>query len=93
MAPARLHPRELCQCVRNVMILGSYRPALPQRDRAGELGPVEEWLQQIRGVEITADELLGRYYALAYDRSDVKLRPTRYANVRAQRSPSHSWRF
>jgi DNA-binding NtrC family response regulator len=62
--------RELGQCVRNVMIRGSYRPALPQRDRAGGLGPVEELLRQVRGVEITADELLGRYYALAYDRSD-----------------------
>ncbi len=62
--------RELGQCVRNVMIRGSYRPALPHRDRAGGLGPVEDLLRQVRGVEITADELLGRYYALAYHRSD-----------------------
>jgi hypothetical protein len=27
-------------------------------------------LRQVRGVEVTADELLGRYYALAYHRSD-----------------------
>jgi DNA-binding NtrC family response regulator len=55
--------RELGQCVRNVMIRGSYYPAkIP-------LGPVEELLRQVRGVEVTADELLGRYYALAYHRS------------------------
>ncbi len=61
--------RELGQCVRNVMIRGSYHPATTSRKRSG-LGPVDELLQQIREVELTADELLGRYYALAYDRSD-----------------------
>jgi DNA-binding NtrC family response regulator len=62
--------RELGQCVRNVMIRGSYRPTLASRNRVGGLGPVEELLHQVREVEVTADEFLGRYYALAYDRSN-----------------------
>ena len=62
--------RELGQCVRNVMIRGSYRPPLAPENRVGGLGPVEELLRQIRGVEVTVDEFLGRYYALAFDRSD-----------------------
>ena len=61
--------RELGQCVRNVMIRGSYRPPLAPQARVGGLGPVEELLRRIRGVEITVNEFLGRYYALAYDRS------------------------
>jgi DNA-binding NtrC family response regulator len=61
--------RELGQCVRNVMIRGSYRPPSATRNRVGVLGPVEELLRQVRGVEVTRDEFLGRYYALAYDRS------------------------
>jgi DNA-binding NtrC family response regulator len=62
--------RELGQCVRNVMIRGSYRPTLASRNRVGGLGPVEELLHQVCEVEVTADEFLGRYYALAYDRSN-----------------------
>ena len=62
--------RELGQCVRNVMIRGSYRPPLAPQDHVGALGPVEELLHQVRGVEVTVDEFLARYYALAYDRSD-----------------------
>jgi DNA-binding NtrC family response regulator len=62
--------RELGQCVRNVMIRGSYHPTEAPQDHGGRLGPVEELLRQVRGVEVTADELLGRYYALAYHRSD-----------------------
>jgi DNA-binding NtrC family response regulator len=62
--------RELGQCVRNVMIRGSYRPPLVARNEVGELGPIEDLLHRVRQVEVTADELLGRYYALAYDRSD-----------------------
>jgi DNA-binding NtrC family response regulator len=61
--------RELGQCVRNVMIRGSYRPPSASRARAGAWGPIDEMLHQVRGVEVTADELLGRYYALAYDQS------------------------
>jgi DNA-binding NtrC family response regulator len=66
--------RELGQCVRNVMIRGSYRPPSATRNRVGVLGPVEELLHQVREVEVTADELLGRYYALAYDRLDGSYR-------------------
>jgi hypothetical protein len=62
--------RELGQCVRNVMIRGSYRPLLAPRDRSGASGPVEAFLHQVREVEVTADELLGLYYALAYHRSE-----------------------
>ncbi len=58
--------RELGQCVRNVMIRGSYRPASPKRDRAGATGPVDKFLEHVRGVELPVDVLLGRYYALAY---------------------------
>ncbi len=61
--------RELGQCVRNVMIRGSYYPAKAPQGRGGRGGPVEELLGPIGGVEVTVDELLGRYYALAYERS------------------------
>jgi DNA-binding NtrC family response regulator len=61
--------RELGQCVRNVMIRGRYHPASAPRDRAEGLGPVDALLERVRRVEVTADELLGRYYAMAYDRS------------------------
>ncbi len=62
--------RELGQCARNVMIRGSYRPARASRDHGERTGPVEGLLRQVREVELTADELLARYYAMAYDRSD-----------------------
>jgi DNA-binding NtrC family response regulator len=61
--------RELGQCVRNVMIRGNYRPARADPSRAGVPGPVDELLHQVREVGVTARELLGRYYALAYHRS------------------------
>jgi DNA-binding NtrC family response regulator len=61
--------RELGQCVRNVMIRGSYRPPSAPRGRSGGPGAVAELLQQVGEVELTVDELLGQYYALAYDRS------------------------
>jgi transcriptional regulator with AAA-type ATPase domain len=60
--------RELGQCVRNVMIRGSYYPAKAAQGR-GAFGPLEELVGQVLGVELKADELLGRYYALAYHRS------------------------
>jgi DNA-binding NtrC family response regulator len=62
--------RELNQCVRNIMIRGRYRPPLSPRDGVGGLGPIEELLHDVRNVELTKDKLLGRYYALAYSRSD-----------------------
>lgn len=61
--------RELGQCVRNVMIRGTYRPSSTPRAGPGGSGPVEAFLDQVREVEVTAEELLGRYYALAYERS------------------------
>jgi hypothetical protein len=62
--------RELSQCVRNVMIRGSYYPPTPPRDGAGGLGPIEEFLHDVGQVELTPDKLLGCYYALAYSRED-----------------------
>ena len=44
------------------------RPASPGRKSADRLEPVKELLHQLREVSITADEMLGRYYALTYDR-------------------------
>jgi DNA-binding NtrC family response regulator len=61
--------RELGQCVRNVMIRGSYRPSSAPPERSGTPGPLEALLDQVREVEVTSGELLGRYYALAYHRS------------------------
>jgi DNA-binding NtrC family response regulator len=63
--------RELEQCVRNLMIRGSY---LPPSRRADRIGPVEELLHHVRGVEVTADELLARYYAMALHQSDGNYR-------------------
>ena len=48
--------RELSRCVRNVMIRGSYRPPVSPRDGAGGLGPIEEFLHNVRHVELTARE-------------------------------------
>jgi sigma-54 specific flagellar transcriptional regulator A len=62
--------RELSRCVRNVMIHGSYRPPMSPRDGVGGLGPIEEFLRNVRRVELTRVKLLGCYYALAYFRSD-----------------------
>jgi hypothetical protein len=52
------------------MIRGSYFPASISRNQVEGLGPVEELLHNVRGVQLTVDELLGCYYALAYSRSD-----------------------
>jgi DNA-binding NtrC family response regulator len=60
--------RELGQCVRNVMIRGSYRPASAPHVRSNASDPLDTFLDQVREVSLTTDELLGRYYALAYDR-------------------------
>jgi DNA-binding NtrC family response regulator len=66
--------RELGQCVRNVMIRGSYYPAKAPEGQRGRLGPVDEFLRAAREVELTADELLDRYYAMAVDRSGGNFR-------------------
>ena len=61
--------RELSRCVRNVMIRGSYRPASAPRRPEGRDGPIDRFLDQVRDLELTADELLGRYCAFVYKRS------------------------
>jgi DNA-binding NtrC family response regulator len=65
--------RELGQCVRNIMIRGSYCPASRGRNPSDGPGSVEELLRQVRDVTISVDGLLGRYYALAYHRCDENL--------------------
>ena len=56
--------RELEQCVKNVLIRRNYRPA----GVTGE-DPVEEFGQQARAGQLTADELLGRYVTIVYSRT------------------------
>ena len=53
--------RELEQCVRNIVLRGSYLPA----GEAGE--PLNELSKAIEGLELDAEELLSRYVTLAYD--------------------------
>jgi DNA-binding NtrC family response regulator len=72
--PWRGNFRELGHCVRNVMIRGSYRPLSARPRGDGGLGPIDELLHRVRGVEVTADELLARYYAIALDQSDGNYR-------------------
>jgi hypothetical protein len=56
------------------MIRGSYRSTTRVAGDARKLEPVEELLEQVREVAITADKLLGRYYALAYHKFDGNYR-------------------
>jgi transcriptional regulator with PAS, ATPase and Fis domain len=56
--------RELEQCVKNVLIRRNYRPSF----RAIE-GPVEELLGEIRGGDLTAEEVLSRYVTMVYHRT------------------------
>ncbi|WP_152054351.1 sigma 54-interacting transcriptional regulator [Tautonia marina] len=60
--------RELSRCVRNVMVRGSYRPPLPTA-QAGNRGPVEQYLDQVREASLSSDDLVGRYFAMAYHRT------------------------
>ncbi len=55
--------RELEQCVRNVLIRGSYRP--PHRPRAED----DALTCALRGERLTADELLNRYCKLTYEQA------------------------
>jgi DNA-binding NtrC family response regulator len=66
--------RELGQCVRNVMIRGRYRPSSRGRGGAEGHGPIEEFLRAARDVNLTADELCDRYYAMALARSGGNFR-------------------
>lgn len=61
--------RELGQCVRNVMIRGSYHPAPSPREPLEGSGPLGEFLRQVQEVSLSRDALLDRYFALAYHRS------------------------
>ena len=51
------------------MIRGTYRPPSAPRAGAAASEPLEAFLEQVRLAEIKVEDLLGRYYALAYDRS------------------------
>lgn len=53
--------RELEQCVRNVLVRGSYRPP-----RSRELDALESLEAKIRAGVLTAEELLGSYCTLVY---------------------------
>ena len=53
--------RELEQCVRNVIIRGSYRPAGQSANREDD-----SFLRRFKAGEMTADELLARYAAEVY---------------------------
>ena len=86
--------RELEQCVRNVIIRGSYRPveqASATRD--------DEWISKFRAGEFTADDLLSRYAAevyrltgsyeeaarrMALDRRTVKAKVESYLSAKLQ---------
>ncbi|MDX2038324.1 MAG: sigma 54-interacting transcriptional regulator [Isosphaeraceae bacterium] len=60
--------RELGQCVRNVMIRGSYRRAA-SRKPMNVASPVDRFLESIRGTELSERDLVRRYRAYAYHRS------------------------
>ena len=60
--------RELSQCVRNIMIRGTYHPPAMRPARLPD-GPLEAFLRDVRDVKLTDAELRGRYFALAYHRS------------------------
>jgi transcriptional regulator with AAA-type ATPase domain len=58
--------RELEQCVRNVLIRRSY--CLPQADTqaVGSSDPIKHLAEDIRGSQLTADELVRRYCQIVY---------------------------
>ena len=56
--------RELEQCVRNILIRGEYRPP-----SAASPSPAEALARRIGNGDLTAEELLGRYCALVYERT------------------------
>jgi DNA-binding NtrC family response regulator len=65
--------RELSRCVRNVMVRGSYRPP-PPTTRSGGHGPVDQYLDRVREASLSKDDLVGRYFAMAYHRTGDNLR-------------------
>jgi hypothetical protein len=56
--------RELEQCVRNVLVRRSYRPPAP---KAGDVGGL--LAREVGGAELSLDDLIARYCALAYHRT------------------------
>lgn len=56
--------RELEQCVRNVMIRGSYRP--PARRRAAATSPRAKLAEQLSLGELTMEEVMQHYASLAF---------------------------
>ena len=60
--------RELEQCVRNVLIRGSYTPALVQGAFGQSASAHDEVMQRMRLGEMSADELLSAYCTLVYAR-------------------------
>jgi DNA-directed RNA polymerase specialized sigma24 family protein len=57
--------RELEQCIRNVLVRREYRPL---RDR--HVSAQEEWLARVRGLELSAPELLRWYSTLVYAQTE-----------------------
>jgi DNA-binding NtrC family response regulator len=54
--------RELEQCVRNIIIRGSYRPAV----RSSEPPDEQDWIRRFHEGTIAADELMARFVARVY---------------------------
>lgn len=54
--------RELEQCVRNVMVRGRYQPQ-PSRPQS----PIDDFAAGVCNAAFSADELLGRYFAVAFN--------------------------
>lgn len=61
--------RELEQCVRNVMIRGSYRPPTSRAATPAAPSPERALLLATDGAKLTADELLRRYCRLVFERT------------------------
>ena len=58
--------RELEQCIRNVLVRGSYQPATVATMAAGATDPYAQLADRMRNAAITADELVTRYCQLDY---------------------------
>ena len=56
--------RELAQCVRNILVRGSYRPAATP----ATTDPADHLARDMRSADLTAEELLARYTALVHQR-------------------------
>lgn len=58
--------RELEQCVRSIMVRGSY---IPTRRPPSEKSPLAKFLSDVEGGEINREELLRGYFSLVYAKS------------------------